>query len=67
MRFYTKQHQCYCGIDLQARTMYVCVLHQDGEVLLHRDRKAAPGPFLKAIASYRADLGVGVECLFTWY
>jgi transposase len=29
--------------------------------------KAAPGPFLKAIASYRADLVVGVECLFTWY
>ena len=22
MRFYTKQHQFYCGIDLHARTMY---------------------------------------------
>jgi len=26
MRFYTKQHPFYCGIDLQARPMYVCVL-----------------------------------------
>jgi transposase len=66
MRFYTKQHQFYCGIDLHARTMYVCVLNQDGEVLLHRDMKAAPGPFLKAIASYREDLVVCVECIFTW-
>jgi hypothetical protein len=26
MRFYTKQHQYYCGIDLHARRMYICVL-----------------------------------------
>ena len=32
MRFYTKQHPFYCGIDLHARTMYVCILNQDGEI-----------------------------------
>jgi hypothetical protein len=37
MRFYTKTHKHYCGIDLHARSMYVCVLDQEGEVLLHRD------------------------------
>ena len=47
--------------------MYLCVLNQDGEVLLHRDMKAAPGPFLQAIAPYREDVVVCVECLFTWY
>ena len=26
MRFYTTQHPFYCGIDLHARTMYVCIL-----------------------------------------
>lgn len=31
MRFYTKQHQFYCGIDLHACTMYLCILHQDGD------------------------------------
>src|SRR5918992_1583498 len=67
MKFYTQQHKFYCGIDLHARTMYVCVLNQAGEVLLHRDMKAAPEPFLKAIASYREDLVVCVACLFTWY
>jgi transposase len=47
--------------------MYVCVLNQAGEVLLHRNMKASPEPFLKAIAPYREDLVVCVECIFTWY
>ncbi len=67
MRFYTKQHKFYCGIDLHARTMYLCVLNQEGEILLHRNMKAGPEPFLKAIAPYREDLVVCVECIFTWY
>jgi transposase len=67
MRFYTTQHPFYCGIDLHARSMYVCVLRQDGEILLHRNMKAAPEPFLKAVAPYRDGLVVAVECIFTWY
>jgi transposase len=67
MRFYTKQHQFYCGIDLHARSMYVCVLRHDGEMLVHRNMKAAPEPFLKAVAPYREGLVVAVECIFTWY
>jgi transposase len=67
MRFYTKQHPVYCGIDLHARSMYVCILSQEGEILLHRNMKAAPEPFLKAIAPYREGLVVAVECIFTWY
>ena len=49
MRFYTKQHQAYGGIDLHARSMYVCILNQDGEIMLHRNMKASPEP-LKAMA-----------------
>src|SRR5881296_2986151 len=67
MRFYTKQHQFYCGIDLHARTMYLCILNQDGEMLVHRNMPAGPEPFLKAVAPYREDLVVCVECIFTWY
>jgi hypothetical protein len=33
MRFYTNQHPFYCGIDLHARSMYVCILSHDGEIL----------------------------------
>ena len=67
MRFYTKQHPFYCGIDLHARTMYVCILSQDGEVRLHRNMKARPDALLKAIAPYRDDMVIAVECIFTWY
>ena len=35
--------------------------------VMHRNMKAAPEPFLKAIAPYREDLVVCVECIFTWY
>jgi transposase len=47
--------------------MSLCILNQDGEILEHRNMQAAPEPFLKAIAPYRADLVVCVECIFTWY
>ena len=67
MRFYTKQPKAYCGIDLHARTMYLCILRQDGEMLLHRNMKTSPAMFLTAIAPYREDLVGAVECIFTWY
>jgi len=67
MRFYTNQHRYYCGIDLHARSMYVCVLDSQGQILLHRNMPCAPESFLKAVAPYREDIAVAVECIFTWY
>ena len=67
MRFYNTQHPFYCGIDLHARAMYVCILNQAGETLLHRNMKTTPEAFLNVIAPYRPDIVVAVECMFTWY
>ena len=67
MRFSTNHHPFSCGLDLHARTMYVGIVSQDGEVGLHRNMQAAPEPLLKAIAPYRDGLVVAVACLFTWY
>ena len=67
MRFYTQQHPHYCGIDLHARTMYLCILNQAGAIVLHRNMKADPDSFLTAIAPYREKIAVAVECIFTWY
>jgi transposase len=47
--------------------MDVCIVPHDGEIMLHRNMKAAPDLFLQAIAPYREGLVVAVECLFTWY
>ena len=68
MRFYTGQHRYYCGIDLHARTMYLCILeHETGKVLLHRNLRCEPERCLQAIEPYRTDLLVGAECIFCWY
>ena len=67
MRFYTKTHKHYCGIDLHARKMYVCVIDAEGNVLHHRNYNTNPTEFLKAIAPFREGLVVGVECMFAWY
>jgi transposase len=47
--------------------MYLCILNRDGEILVHRNLKTRPDTFLTAIAPYREDLVVCVECIFTWY
>src|SRR5437867_1683884 len=67
MRFYTRQHRHYCGVDLHARTMYLCILSHDGEILLERNLRCDPQLFLRTIEPYREDLVVAVECIFTWY
>jgi hypothetical protein len=65
-RFDTKPHPVYWGLDLHARSMSVCIVSHDGEILMHRHMQAAPDLFLKAMAPSRAGLVVAVECLFTW-
>src|ERR671938_1028320 len=67
MRFYNAQHQFYCGIDLHARTMYVCILNHDGEIMVHRNMPTSPEALLKTIAPYRDQIVIAVECIFTWY
>ena len=61
MRFYTKQHLFYCGVDLHTRSMYVCVLDQSDQILLHRNLPAEPQRFLDTIAPYRQDIVVCVD------
>ena len=67
MRFYNRQHQYYCGIDLHVKTMDVCILDTTGQVLVHRNVPSTPAALLEAVGPYRADLVVAAECMFTWY
>jgi len=67
MKFYTGQHKYYCGVDLHARTMFLCVLDERGYPLLEKNIKTDPELFLKTIEPYRENLVVAVECMFTWY
>jgi transposase len=67
VRFYNHRREFYCGIDLHTRWMYLCILSHDGDVVLHKNIRTQPEPFLRAIEPYRKDLIVGVECVFSWY
>ena len=67
MRFYTTQHRFYAGIDLHARTMRVCILDHQGTVVFDRNLPCHFPTLLQALAPYRDDVVVGVECMFGWY
>lgn len=68
MRFYTSKHKHVCGIDLHARSLYICVVDHDSEQpLLHKNIRADPAALLAAIAPFREDLVVGCEATFPWY
>ncbi len=53
MKFYTKQHLHYCGIDLHADAMYVCILDAAGEIVVHKNIPTRPKAFLRQIKPYR--------------
>ena len=61
MQFYTGQHQHYCGIDLHAATMYVCILDAAGEIRVHRNVKSSPKALLDVVAPFRDGLVVVAE------
>jgi transposase len=67
MRFYNQQHEYYCGIDLHARKMYVCIINQKGKVKVHKNIKTDPELFFELIFPYINNVVVGVECVFCWY
>ncbi|MBQ4236418.1 MAG: IS110 family transposase [Treponema sp.] len=67
MRFYKNQHQFYIGIDLHARTMYVCVINNCGETVFHKNMECSTDNLELVANTFGKDIVIGVECIFTWY
>lgn len=67
MRFYKQRHHFTCGVDLHARTMYLWILDDQGKDVFESNMPATAEAFLEAVAPYRQDLVVAVECMFAWY
>lgn len=67
MRFYKQQHQFYCGVDLHARNMYVCIIDQKGKTRLQKNIPAEAETFFELIFPFLEDIVIGVECVFCWY
>src|SRR5262245_13359403 len=67
MRFYTTTHRFYCGVDLHARTISLCVLDAAGTVVCQATIDVTPVAVLDVLAPFRDGLVVGCECMFAWY
>lgn len=67
MRFYTGQHRFYCGIDLHARLLAICIVDHTGTVVLRTQIPDDQARLRELLAPYRPDVVLAVECLFAWY
>jgi len=67
MNFYNNTHPYYCGIDLHARSLYVCILDLNGEKLVHKEIPAKPDKLHSLLKPYIGNIVVGVECMHCWY
>jgi hypothetical protein len=54
---YSGGDKYHYGIDLHARSLYLCILDQEGTVLVHRKLPCDRELLLKTLAPYREDLG----------
>ena len=67
MNFYNNLHPYYCGIDLHARVLYVCIIDQNGQTLVHKEISASPDKLKALLEPYIGNIVVGVECMHCWY
>lgn len=67
MRFFQPQTEFYCGVDLHARTMYLCIVDRQGKILFHKGGRCDRKWFLRVIQPYRKSLTVAAECVSNWY
>lgn len=67
MNFYNHTHPYYCGIDLHARILYVCIIDQAGKTLVHKEIPANPDKLKHLLEPFMGNIVVGVECMHCWY
>ena len=72
MRFYNQPHRFYAGVDLHARSLYLCVLDQAGNVVFDGNLAAGPEALTRALAPFRdpaapQQVVLACECMFAWY
>jgi transposase len=67
MNFYNNTHPYYCGIDLHAKLLYVCILDDKGNTCLHKEISASPVKLQALLEPYLGNVVVGVECMHCWY
>lgn len=67
MNFYNNTHPYYCGIDLHARSLYICIIDQEGNSCCHKEISATADKLKDLLEPYIGNIVVGVECMHCWY
>ena len=65
MNFYNNTHPYYCGIDLHARLLYVCILNNDGKTLVHKEIPANPDKLHNLLKPYLGIISVNRSMLIS--
>lgn len=63
MKFYTTLHNYYCRIDLHAKILYVYILDQQRNKLVHQKIGADLLALLRLLEPYMGNVVVSVECI----
>nr|WP_136250618.1 IS110 family transposase [Ningiella ruwaisensis] len=67
MNFYINTHPYYCGIDLHTRLLYVCIIDNENNVLVHEKINDSPEKLFTLLQPYLGAVVIGVECMHCWY
>ena len=67
MSFYNNQHQFYIGIDLHARTMYICIINRNEQTVFHKNMDYSTDNLELVTNTFGNDIEIEVECIFSWY
>jgi hypothetical protein len=59
MRFYDRQQRFYADIDLHSRTMHLCVLDANGNVVFDRNLPPPADPMLSFLAALASPPSAG--------
>lgn len=59
MRLFQQCHRFYCGVDLHAKKMFLCIFDDQGRIVLHRNVNADPDSLRRTLRPFREDLVIG--------
>jgi transposase len=57
----------YCGVDLHSRSSQVCVVNEEGELLVNRKVPNRIEDILRVLEPFGPRISVAVESTFNWY
>jgi len=67
MRLATVNKKYYCGIDLHAKNITVCVLNKSGKIILHKEIPSDMELLISLLKRYLKDIAIACESTFNWY